>query len=67
MQLYKESMGQLQIILVTVTQSMQTNSKLMSMEPGLQMKIFKKHRKIKRHKKLSSMSPNPVTMPTIFY
>ena len=45
---------------VTGTWSMQTGSTLKSMETGLELIV------IKRHKKLSSMSPKSVTMPTIF-
>ena len=36
----------------------------MSMETGMKLIVLKRHKKIKRHKKLSSMSPNPVTVPT---
>ena len=49
-------------MLVAVTQSMQTGSILMPMETGLYLIALKRHKKIKRHKKLSSMSPKPVTM-----
>ena len=44
---------------------MQTSSALMSMETGLQLIDLKRHKKIKRHKKLSSMFSTAVTMPTI--
>ena len=59
-------MDQLQIMLVIVTQSMQTGSAFLSMETGLQLIVLKRHIKTKRHKKLSSMSSERVTMPTIF-
>ena len=61
-------MDLLQIMLVTVvTWSVQTSSTLMSIETGMKLIVLKRHKKIKRHKKLSSMSPKPVTMPTILF
>ena len=41
---------------------MQTSSTLMSMETGMKLIVLKRHKKIKRHKKLSSMSPKPVSI-----
>ena len=56
-------MDLLQIMLVTVvTKSVQTSSTLMSMETGMKLIVLKRHKKIKRHKKLSSMSPKPVSI-----
>ena len=46
---------------------MQTSSTLMSMETGMKLIVLKRHKKIKRHKKLSSMSPKPLTLPTILW
>ena len=59
-------MDQLQIMLVTVTWSMQKGFTLMSMETVLYLIVLERHKKVMRHKKLSSMSPKFVTMLTIF-
>ena len=61
-------MGQLKIVLVRVTQSVQTRSgsTLMSMETGLWLIVLKWDKEIKRHKKLNDMSPKPVIMSAIF-
>ena len=59
-------MDLLQLMLVTVvTQSMQTSSTLMSMETGMKLIALKRHKKIKRHKKLSSVPLKPLTILTI--
>ena len=45
---------------------MQTSSTWMSMVTDMYLIVLKRHKKIKRHKKLSSMSPKSVTVPAIF-